>query len=234
MATALNGPMVQQFTVARLAEYLAASWDTANDPVRPKGTLLLIADSVRFDGGRRSIGVDEHVWRLTPFDRPRSSNGPSEAVNGRLEQLPATAVAFRNMTHHIACSILNQGRFTPRPRTKIGEPLFDALGGQPAWNWKAIIACGRSWDLANWHWNGTVMPPVPCHEPLAHHDVAAMADGDRESGKALLVAATEAGKRVCVSENIQRGYAIDPVLQSKRVVVILDAQTLIRSTLCHG
>ena len=37
---------------------------------------------------------------LAYFDRPRTSNGPTEAVNGRLEHLRGIALGFRNLTHH--------------------------------------------------------------------------------------------------------------------------------------
>jgi transposase len=36
------------------------------------------------------------------FDRPHTSNGPTEAVNGRLEHLRGTALGFRNLTNYIA------------------------------------------------------------------------------------------------------------------------------------
>ena len=36
------------------------------------------------------------------FDRPGTSNGPTEAINGRLEHLRGIALGFRNLTHYIA------------------------------------------------------------------------------------------------------------------------------------
>ena len=39
---------------------------------------------------------------LAYFDRPRTSNGPTEAVNGRLEHLRGLALGFRNLTNYIA------------------------------------------------------------------------------------------------------------------------------------
>jgi len=35
------------------------------------------------------------------FDRPGTSNGPTEAINGRLEHLRGTALGFRNVTNYI-------------------------------------------------------------------------------------------------------------------------------------
>ncbi|HQZ86139.1 MAG TPA: transposase, partial [Actinomycetota bacterium] len=39
---------------------------------------------------------------LAFFDRPGTSNGPTEAINGRLEHLRGSALGFRNLTHYIA------------------------------------------------------------------------------------------------------------------------------------
>ena len=39
---------------------------------------------------------------LAFFDHPGSSNGPTEAINGRLEHLRGIALGFRNLTHYIA------------------------------------------------------------------------------------------------------------------------------------
>ena len=47
------------------------------------------------------------------FDRPGTSNGPTEAINGRLEHLRGTALGFRNLTHYIARSLLEAGGFRP-------------------------------------------------------------------------------------------------------------------------
>src|SRR3546814_21033185 len=38
---------------------------------------------------------------LAYFDRPGTSNGPTEAINGRLEHLRGTALGFRNLTNYI-------------------------------------------------------------------------------------------------------------------------------------
>ena len=61
---ALEGIVVQHLTVARVAEGLAVSWNTANDAVLAEGQRVLINDPHRFDGVT-TIGVDEHVWRHT-------------------------------------------------------------------------------------------------------------------------------------------------------------------------
>ncbi len=51
---------------------------------------------------------------LAYFDRPGTSNGPSEAINGRLEHLRGSALGFRNLTHYIARSLLETGGFRSR------------------------------------------------------------------------------------------------------------------------
>ncbi|MGO3503552.1 ISL3 family transposase [Brachybacterium tyrofermentans] len=50
---------------------------------------------------------------LAYFDRPGTSNGPTEAINGRLEHLRGTALGFRNLAHYIIRSLLDTGGFRP-------------------------------------------------------------------------------------------------------------------------
>ena len=50
---------------------------------------------------------------LAYFDRPGTSNGPIEAINGRLEHLRGSALGFRNLTNYIARSLLETGGFRP-------------------------------------------------------------------------------------------------------------------------
>jgi transposase len=51
---------------------------------------------------------------LAYFDRSGTSNGPTEAINGRLEHLRGSALGFRNLTNYIARSLLEAGGFRPR------------------------------------------------------------------------------------------------------------------------
>lgn len=100
---ALEGIVCQHLTVARVAEGLGVSWNTANKAVLAEGRRVLINDPTRFDGVK-IIGVDEHVWRhtrhgdkyvtviidLTPV---RDMTGPSrllDMVEGRSKQVFAT------------------------------------------------------------------------------------------------------------------------------------------------
>jgi transposase len=57
---------------------------------------------------RRAIDV------LTYFEHPGTSNGLSEAINGRLEHLRGSALGFRNLTNYIARSLLETGGFRPQ------------------------------------------------------------------------------------------------------------------------
>ena len=63
---------------------------------------------------RRAVDV------LAYFDRPGTSNGPTEAINGRLEHLRGSALGFRNLTNYIARSLLETGGFRPQlhPQTR--------------------------------------------------------------------------------------------------------------------
>ena len=51
---------------------------------------------------------------LAYFDRPGASNGPTEAINGRLEHLRGSALGFRNLTNYIARSLLETGGLRPQ------------------------------------------------------------------------------------------------------------------------
>lgn len=57
---------------------------------------------------------------LAYFDRPGTSNGPTEATNGRLEHLRGSALGFRNLTHYIARSLLETGGFRPQLHPRLG------------------------------------------------------------------------------------------------------------------
>lgn len=54
------------------------------------------------------------------FEHPHTSNGPAEALNGRLEHLHGSALSFRNLPDYIARSLLEAGGFRPRLHPKTG------------------------------------------------------------------------------------------------------------------
>ncbi|MGF1663706.1 MAG: ISL3 family transposase [Kineosporiaceae bacterium] len=122
---ALEGIVCQHLTVARVAEGLGVSWNTANDAVLAEGRRVLIADPDRFDGVR-VIGVDEHVWRhtrrgdkyvtviidLTPI---RDETGPSrllDMVEGRSKQAFRTWLAARPDAWRQAVEVVAMDGFT--------------------------------------------------------------------------------------------------------------------------
>ena len=70
------------------------------------------------------IGLEElaqlgrSLWKrrheiLAYFD-VGASNGPTEAINGRLEHLRGIALGFRNLTHYILRSLLHSGQLHDR------------------------------------------------------------------------------------------------------------------------
>jgi len=63
---------------------------------------------------------------LAYFDHPRTSNGPTEAINGRLEHLRGSALGFRSRTNCIAKSQLEQA--CPDPRTHTRSRLVSCTG----------------------------------------------------------------------------------------------------------
>jgi transposase len=124
---ALEGLVVQHLTVARVADGLGVSWNTANNAARRRPRAL-IDDPHRFDGVQ-VIGVPKPLNELITlgrtlkkrdvdvlayFDRPCSSNGPTEAINGRLETPSEAPLGFRNLTNDIARCLLEAGGFRPR------------------------------------------------------------------------------------------------------------------------
>jgi transposase len=56
---------------------------------------------------------------LAYFYRAGTSNGPTEAINGRLEHLRGSALGFRNLANYIARSLEADG-FRPQLHTQIG------------------------------------------------------------------------------------------------------------------
>jgi hypothetical protein len=65
---------------------------------------------------------------LAYFTRPGTSNGPTEAINGRLEHLRGSALGFRNLTNYIARSLLEAGGFRPRLHPRLEPHRRDVRG----------------------------------------------------------------------------------------------------------
>ena len=53
------------------------------------------------------------------FDHPHTSNGPTEVINGRLEDLRRSALGFRNLTHFITRALLETGGFRPEQHPQL-------------------------------------------------------------------------------------------------------------------
>jgi transposase len=136
---ALEGLVVQHLTVARIAEALVVSWNTANTAVLTEGKRVLIDDPERFDGVQ-VIGVDEHVWRhtrrgdkyvtviidLTPI---RDRTGPSrllDMVDGRSKQAFKTWLAARSQAWRQGLEVVAMDGFTGF-KTATTEELPDAV-----------------------------------------------------------------------------------------------------------
>ena len=56
---------------------------------------------------------------LAYFDHPHTSNGPTEAINGRLEHLRGPALGFRNLTNYITRALLETGEFKPQQHLQL-------------------------------------------------------------------------------------------------------------------
>ena len=135
---ALEGLVVAHLTVARIAEGLGVSWNTANDAVLAEGQRVLINDPTRFDGVS-VVGVDEHVWRhtrkgdkyvtviidLTPV---RDDTGPArllDMVEGRSKQAFKTWLASRPQAWRDGIEVVAMDGFSGF-KTATTEELPDA------------------------------------------------------------------------------------------------------------
>jgi transposase len=136
---ALEGLVIQHLTIARVAEALAVSWNTANDAVLVEGQRLLIDDPHRFDGVT-AIGVDEHCWRHTrrgdkfvtviiDLTGIRDGTGPArllDMVEGRSKQAFKTWLADRPPEWRDAVEVVAMDGFTGF-KTATVEELPDAV-----------------------------------------------------------------------------------------------------------
>ena len=131
--------MCQHLTVARVAEGLGVSWNTANDAVLAEGKRVLIDDAGRFDGVK-VVGVDEHMWRHTrrgdkyvtvviDLTGIREGTGPArllDMVEGRSKQAFKTWLAERPQGWRDAVEVVAMDGFTGF-KTATAEELPDAV-----------------------------------------------------------------------------------------------------------
>jgi transposase len=136
---ALQAIVVQHLTIARVAEALAVSWDTANSAVLDEGRRVLINDPHRLDGVK-VIGVDEHAWRhtrrgdkyvtviidLTPV---RDGTGPArllDMVEGRSKQVFKTWLDAQTAEFRDGIEVVAMDGFTGF-KTAAAEVVPDAV-----------------------------------------------------------------------------------------------------------
>jgi len=136
---ALEGMVCQHLTVARVAEGLGGSWNTANGAVLAEGRRVLIEDPHRFDGVR-VIGVDEHCWRhtrrgdkdvtviidLTPIRDGTGPARPLDMVEGRSKQVFKTWLGERDTPWRDGVEVVAMDGFTGF-KTATSEELPDAV-----------------------------------------------------------------------------------------------------------
>jgi transposase len=136
---ALEAIVVGHLTVARIADALAVSWNTANAAVLAEGRRVLIADPHRFDGVT-TIGVDEHVWRHTrrgdkyvtviiDLTGVRAGTGPArllDMVEGRSKQAFQRWLADRPQAWRAGLEVVAMDGFTGF-KTATTEELPDAV-----------------------------------------------------------------------------------------------------------
>jgi len=136
---ALEGIVVQHLSMARVAEGLGVSWNTANAAVLAEGQRVLIDDPARFDGVK-VIGVDEHVWRhtrrgdkyvtviidLTPIRDGTGASRLLDMVEGRSKQVFKQWLAARDKAWRDQLEVVAMDGFTGF-KTATTEELPDAV-----------------------------------------------------------------------------------------------------------
>jgi len=154
---ALEGIVVQHLSVARVAEGLGVSWNTASSAVLAEGKRVLIEDPHRFDGVK-VVGVDEHVWRhtrrgdkyvtviidLTPI---RDGTGPSrllDMVEGRSKQAFKTWLAERPQAWRDQVEVVAMDGFTGF-KTATTEELPDAVAVMDPFYADVLVMPMRCW-----------------------------------------------------------------------------------------
>lgn len=60
----------------------------------------------------------------THLDHPSTSNGPTKAINGRLEHLRGSALDFRDLTNNITRDPLETGGFRTQLHLDYDEPVL--------------------------------------------------------------------------------------------------------------
>ena len=102
---------------------------------------------------------------LAFFDRPGTNNGPTEAINGRLEHLHGSALGFRNLTNYIARSLLETGGFRNHLHPRLRRaPLVSAGGSTQVHSRESsreLLLVGLDGDLSVFSPYPAVRLPLP-------------------------------------------------------------------------
>ena len=199
---ALEGIVCQHLTVARVAEGLGVSWNTANNAVLAEGKRVLIDDPDRFDGVK-VIGVDEHVWRhtrrgdkyvtviidLTPV---RDGTGPArllDMVEGRSKQAFKTWLADRPTSWRDAVEVVAMDGFTGF-KTAAAEEVPDAVAVMDPFHvvrlaGDALDECRRRVQLATCGHRGRKTDPLYASRRTLHTGADLLTDKQKTGWQIL-------------------------------------------------
>ena len=177
---ALTGLVVHHLTVARVAQALGASWNTANIAILGEGQRILIDDPDRFEGVC-VIGVDEHVWRHTPYGDKyvtvildvtpvRDRRGPSrllDMVPGRSKRVFKTWLASQPDMWRERIEIVAMDGFTGFKSSAVKElpgaravmDPFTSYTSPGMLSMSAADAPGKNSTI------GAGVPRIPCTRP---------------------------------------------------------------------
>jgi transposase len=147
--------VVQHLTVARVADGLGVSWNTANDAALAEGRRVLIDGPGRFHGVA-VVGVDEHAWRHTrrgdkyvtviiDLTAVRAGTGPArllDMVEGRSKQVFRTWLAGRPQAWRDRIEVVAMDGFTgSRPQLLKSFPTRSRSWTRSTW---------RAWPATHW------------------------------------------------------------------------------------
>lgn len=114
-ADSAHDPVQQTWTVY---QQIMAAYRHPNR-AQAKHDLMAVIDAIS-TGVRNELKELQRLGRtmkrrtddiLAYFDHTGTSNGPTEAINGRIEHLRGTALGFRNILHYITRALLDTGGF---------------------------------------------------------------------------------------------------------------------------
>ncbi|MEB3065052.1 MULTISPECIES: ISL3 family transposase [Mycolicibacter] len=199
---ALEAIVCQHLSVARVAEGLAVSWNTANDAVLAEGKRVLIDDPGRFDGVK-VIGVDEHVWRHTrrgdkyvtviiDLTSVREGTGPArllDMVEGRSKQAFKQWLADRPKSWRDGVEVVAMDGFTGF-KTATSEELPEAVAVMDPFHvvrlaGDALDVCRRRVQLDTCGHRGRKTDPLYASRRTLHTGVGLLTDKQKTRLHAL-------------------------------------------------